>query len=424
MSEFRLRQKRFERLGIITCLSFVGILLGCGFLIKISGAVTSAGYVVQAGENKLVQHPEGGAVAEIFVKNGDLVEVGQPLLVLDAAAVTSQTEMLTKRRFELQMTIARLEALIAGEGAFQYEGEVEFQDVLATQKAIFDSHLARTDSAQAQLSVRMEGLQAELRALEKQKATSSQQLDFLRESIADVQELFDQQLVSKARLTALQRDRVSVLSDLDGLELSIARVRNGYNDARQELNMLGKQDSEALWRELEMAREEINQVSNSLSASSDRESRLIVAAPVSGRVHELEVRNVKAVVAPGDTIMKIVPVSDGPTVQARISPMDVEQVYLGQEVRVRFDTFDMKRTPEIKAEVLSVSPDRITDEQSGEIYFSVSISLPQSQIDLIETGEVIPGLPVTALLTTSERSLLDYLTKPLRAQLFSAFREE
>ncbi|EDY80518.1 auxiliary transport protein, MFP family, putative [Verrucomicrobiia bacterium DG1235] len=423
MSEFKERQRRFEKLGVVACLGFVLAVIVCGIFIRISGAVTSVGYVVQTGENKAVQHAEGGSVAEIFVKNGDLVEMGDPLLILNAASVTSQYDILKKRRFELEVTIARLKALTAGDETFRYDGEVEYPDIVLTQESIFQAHKDRTLSAQTQLEVRMNGLESELAALQKQTKTSSQQLEFLSESIEEVQELFDEQLVSKARLTALRRDRVAVLSELDALALSEARIRNAYNDARQQSNLLKMEEFSDLWREMELAREQMNEVSSSLDATQDRQSRLVVSAPASGRVHELEIRNVEAVVSPGQTIMEIVPVSEGPTVIARVSPMDVEQVYEGQQVRVRFDTFDSKTTPEVLGEVLGISPDRITDEASGEIYYEVIVNLPDEEVAKIKTGIIIPGLPVTALLTTEERSLLDYLLKPLRVQLFSAFRE-
>ena len=572
---------------------FVLLTLIAAMYIRITGAVSAPGIVVQTGENKSVQHPEGGPVARILVQEGDLVAQGEPLVVLDGAQIASQHRILTRREFELQVRLARLRALdsdtddfehplprpqdrrhrpktpealkpgdgirrpaswqscapdqsravalrfshrmtmeaapsaptplprapsrgglvraslsreaigsdgaahaelkrtvlragrealrmerpqsqssvrahkaslaiansiakraaalrlrltrhlssplpvratrvqltdtltVTSDGAFEQQIDALFaRDVIATQKEVFHSHRRRMESMQRRLNSRIAGLEIELAALDRQIATNSLQIGLLREEIKDVTELHEEQLVSKARLVALKRQRVAVRADIDALRLSKARTQNALIDSRNELEVLQREDREAIWRQIEEVQGQLEEVTASLTAARDRLTRLVITAPATGRIHELMVRNVNAVIAAGQTILQVVPVDAGPVLNARVGPVDIDQVHIGQHVRIRFDAFDMRTTPEVQGQVVRISADRSVDEQTGEAYYVVWIDWPNEELDGLREHAIIPGLPATAMFTTSERTLLDYLTKPLRTQLFAAFRED
>lgn len=428
-SRFNKRYKLFNIYGYVTCLFFLFLIIAAATLIKISGAVTSAGRVVQSGENKLVQHPTGGPVGEILVKNGDKIQKGDPILVLDSASIKAQYKLLQQREFELKASLDRLFAVVNDDKVFrvnqtQYADEIKlYPDIVNTQESLFVAQGELFDVSRTQLESRISGLASEQAALSQQIKTNKQQLDFLNESIAEIDDLFKRELVSKSRLTALQRERVSVLTQIEALKVSKTRTDNSYKDAKFSLESLKKEQTDGIWREIEAIKTQLVETQRNRDTVNDQQTRLVINSPADGRVHEMTINNIDAVIQAGETILQIVPIAEGSTINARVAPIDIEQVYPGQEVRVRFDSFDARKTPEVKGSVLVISPDSSTDRDTGEIYFLVTVSLPDSELEKITTGEIIPGLPVSTMFTTNERTLLNYLLKPLSAQLFSAFRE-
>lgn len=425
---FEARKQRFERLGFTVSACFLLGIIGSASVIKISGAVLGAGQVIQSGENKQVQHSVGGPVGNLLVENGDLVSKGDPLLKLDDAQIKAQQIVLSQRRAELQLAVDRLAALQKGETiSFQNEKyaqiQTQYPEAVARQSALFDAQRERFIDAQQQLETRIKGLEKEFKAIRRQIWTSRKQLTFLDESIAEITVLFDEGLVSKSRLTNLELERISVMSQVDALNLSKARIENGLTDTRSQLAVMQKENQEALWLEIEATNTEFAETQETLIAMQDAFDRLVVTAPAAGRVHELSIKNVDAVVRPGQVIMQIVPASAGPAVSARVRPVDVDQVFQGQEARVRFDAFDSNTTPEIKGKVAKVSPDTSMDEHTGELYYAVTITLADEELAKVSHLEVIPGLPVSTMLTTSERSILNYVIKPITSRMFLAFRD-
>lgn len=425
---FEARKKRFERLGFTVSTCFLLGIIGSASVIKISGAVLGAGQVIQSGENKQVQHSVGGPVGKLLVENGDLVSQGDPLLILDDAQIKAQQSVLSQRKAELELAVDRLAALQKGKViSFNQEKyahiQQQYPEAVARQSALFDAQRERFIDAQRQLSARIRGLSKEYKAIKQQIGTSRQQLTFLDESIEEIAQLFEEGLVSKSRLTNLKLERISVLSQVDALNLSKARIENGLTDTRSQLAVMRKENQEALWLEIESTNAEFAETQETLVAMQDAFDRLVVTAPAAGRVHELSIKNVDAVVRPGQVIMQIVPASASPAVSARVRPVDVDQVFQGQEARVRFDAFDSNTTPEIKGKVAKISPDTSMDEYTGELYYSVTITLTENELAKVSHLDVIAGLPVSTMLTTSERSILNYVIKPITSRMFLAFRD-
>ncbi len=426
--EFYNRQQKFERLGYCILFIFIFVVIGATALIDISGAVIAPGQIIQTGKNKMVQHPQGGPVGSILVENGALVKKGDILLTLDDADIIARKNVLSQRKAELSLSLDRLKALQTFTDLNFYHSK--FQAVMASypktvtrQSSIYRAQKDRYQDQEQQLISRINGTEKELLALKKQISTSQQQLAFLDESITEISELFAENLVSKSRLTNLKREKIAVLTEIDALNLSKARSINALNDAKQALSLMKKEYQENLWLEIENTNTQLAETLESLNASNDALSRLEVTAPADGRIHELQVNNIDAVVSPGEVIMQIVPDTTGPIVNARVGPLDIEQVYLGQEARIRFDSFDVNTTPELKGQVTKISPDTTTDDNTGELYYSVILSLTEKELKKLKDGEALTGLPVSTMLTTNKRSILNYLTKPITSKMFTAFRD-
>ncbi len=427
---FRAEYKKYTRMGFGICLLFFSIIILAATLININGAVTAKATVVQIGENKSIQHPKGGPVKEILVEDGDNVNKGDTLIVLDSVSVDSQLDLLTQQKFELMVTLDRLNAMSDNSATFNVDktkyGTIvdEYPAIAATQESVFIAQKNLMVTSLEELTLRAIGLEDEIKAINKQRRTSQQQLAILDESHKELSDLFKRQLISKSRLTQTERDRVNVLTQLESLKVTALQKENAYNETKQRIDKLGTEGKERIWQEIEKSKEELVKIEASILSTKDDFSRLKVTAPVSGRVHELAVNNVNDVIKAGDTILQIVPNSGNFIIHAKVKPEDVEQIYFGQETRIRFDTFDQHKTPEIIGRVLVISADSVAEPGGkGEKHFLVKVSLEPQEIEKIKSAEINSGLPVSTMFTTGKRSLMNYLTKPLTDQLFSAFRE-
>ena len=425
-TQFTQRFEKYNRVGFYTLGFFLLLILLSATLLKISGAVIAPGKVVQTGENKSVQHPAGGAILELLVENGEHVSQGQPLVVLAGSRVQSQFALFSQREFEYRLKLDRLKAQASDAETFTPDpsvyGEnlVRHAEVVQTQVDLFTAQRAYLEATQAQVSDRLRGLDVEHGALDTQKQTNQQQLQFINESIEEIQDLFDRQLVSKARLTGLKRERVTVNTQLSALDVQMQQNRNLATAATQQLNTTIRQMKESLWKEIEATEARLAESRSQLVALTDEQERLVITAPATGVVHDLAVRNVNAVVGPRDVIMQIVPATVSPMITAKVRAEDVEQIELGQEVRVRLDSISSQSVPELVGAVAKISADSKADEKTGKSFFEVSVELPESD----GSAEIFTGLPVSTMFTTNERTLLSYLVRPLSKQMFRAFRED
>ena len=431
-SRYSARYEQYKKYGLITAAGFTVLLVMSMTVIQISGAVLSVGKVVQTGDNKVVQHATGGQVGEILVKDGDLVKAGDPLLIIDAVAVNSEFDLLKKRRVEHQMGIQRHLAMIEGTKEFTIDtAEIArsdqesdwYGDVLHTQESFFVAQRSSLDASISELKGRLSSHKRERRALDSQIKSNQEQLGFIATSIEDISELFAKKLVSKSRLTNLQRERVAIQTQVSGLKVQIEKVRSAERDAQKQLTKLDSRTHEESWREIEKLKLGLADIQNKLNAVSDAQTRLVVSAPATGYVHEMAVQNVDAVVVAGSVIMQIVPIADGPTIETKVKPTDIDQVQLGQAVRVRIDAFDQQTTPEIAGTVEHISADSTIDQKTGEQFFAVTVQLDSEAVDSFTVGKLIPGLPASTMFTTNSRSLMSYLLKPFTTQMFKAFRD-
>lgn len=428
---FQEQYKRHIRTGYIVCITFITAAILSATLINISGAITANGTVVQIGENKPVQHVKGGPIKELLIEEGDLVEQGQTIIILDSVSIDSKLARLKKQEFELSLTLDRLNTMIQGNETFtideaKYDNNqlIDYPDIVNTEQSVFSAQTNLFKTNIEELEIRLSGLKNEIQAIKKQRKTNQQQLAILDETIEELTALYDRQLISKSRLTTSERDRVTVLTQLESLKVTELQKKNTLNETAQRIEQLTKETKEKIWQEIEQTTEDLAKVQTDIPAIQDDSTRLEITAPVSGRVHNLIVNNTNAVIKAGEPILEIVPNSGNFIIHSTVKPADIEQLYFGQETRIRFDTFNQQSTPEIIGRVLFISADSITDDKAkGEKHFLVKVSLEKEELKKITDATISSGLPVSTMFTTTERSLLSYLIKPLSEQLFSAFRE-
>jgi len=261
-----------------------------------------------------------------------------------------------------------------------------------------------------------------------QIVSQRRRLELIASEIADTQSLYDRGLAPRPRLLALQREEASITEGLAANQASIARTRQSIGETEVQLLSVDAERLDEISTELNQVQAQLAEINEELFASEDILRRTRILAPIAGTVVNLQVFTEGGVIRPGDRIMDVVPAEERLLIDARLSPLNVDEITEGQEANVVLSALDQRRLPRITGRVLSVSADAITDPDSGERYYSMKVEVDRAQLDAIvdrsgETIELVPGMPAQVLVVTGERTLVEYLIEPLRASMRNALRE-
>ena len=383
----------------------------------------SPGEVVPSGLIHKIQHLEGGLVSDIHVRNGSRVEAGDTLVSLAPSATRSELEQLTARRADIRLNLARNEALLAG-------GEPEFGDLVAhypalgaRQRALINDQRESRRTQLALIDAQMAQREGELESAQAQIQTAREEIDLLQQLRAMRSSLADQQIVARAevinvsvRLTEAMRD----LRELQGAE----RVSHGAVEEtqRRRAELLGRlRESDSV--EASKLTSELAEIEQALVRVRDRMSRLAVRAPVAGIVKGLTLNTIGSVIEPGQVIMEIVPVGDALIVESRVSTTDVGHIHPGQTVDVKVLSYETTRFGTLAGTLQRVSASTYLDE-SNSPYYRAEISLARNYLgDDPNRHPILPGMTVEADIVTGNKTILDYLLKPVYRGFRTAMSE-
>ncbi|WP_170762614.1 HlyD family type I secretion periplasmic adaptor subunit [Ruegeria lacuscaerulensis] len=416
---------------VIALGSVIGLLLLVGLFkfITIGGAVIATGEVAVQGNPRPVQSLEGGKVRDILVKNGDLVEAGQVVLQLDPKLSQINRDIVRGVLAELATRKARLEAERLNLTEIQPVEMVAELDQEAVQRHLqgqveaFRSRRAVLDSRKAQLNEQIEQHEAQIEGIEAQLEATESQVALVDREIGNVETLFDQGLVPESRLLSLQGRQVDLLGQIAVLQTDLTRIRNSIQDSELKITQADQEFHDDVVLELRQVTADIDENRLELARLDEMLSRLDIRSPVGGIVHELQVWTAGGVVAPQETLLTVVPVTDGLEFEVEVAPESIDIVHMGQTARLRFPAFDQRATPELFGAVSRVSPDSVEDPATGRRFYRVDVTLPPEELARLGQSELIPGMPIEAFLQTGDRSVLSFLLKPLTDQLAHAFRE-
>ena len=423
------------RRHMVVGLSVVFLMLG-GFGVwaaktEISGAVISAGVVVVESKVKKVQHPTGGVVAEIRVKNGTEVKAGDLLVRLDETVSRANLQMIAKQLDELVMREARLEAERDGAKEIKlpesYKGREQEADIverIAGETSFFTSRRDSLDGQKEQLRERILQLREEITGISRQMESKAQEIKIVKRELAGVKRLERQKLVTAMRVNQLKRDATRLEGEEAQLQAALAETKGKVTETEVEILRIDQEFRTSIIQELRDNRAEQAELVERRIAAEDQLKRVEMRAPQAGFVHELTVHTVGGVVNPGETIMQIVPEGDDLIVEARFAPHDIDQVLNGNKVAyVRFSAFSHQTTPEVIGRVQSVSADLSVDQMTGASYYVARVSISKSELAKLDQKRLVPGMPAEVHIKTEDRTALSYLLKPFEDQMLRAFRE-
>lgn len=414
----RNQRQKLERIGTMAAGGFLLILLIACSLLQINGAVVAQGLISRAGENISLDHEDGGQIANVLVQNGDSVVAGQLLIQFEASALTTERDRLARQKMEDDVKLARLGAALSNKTAFQSTAlrgrdtlAADYADIVKTQTAALKAEQDVLAAAIARARARAQGADAARAALVGQVDATTARAALIEQEITDMSALVAEKLVARSRLTALQREQFDIRQRLESFKLENTRLETEAQSARLDINSLRTESKDRLWTDTEDAKRRVADVTQQIKQLDGKISRLSVTASANGRIHELSVRHAGAVVAPGGALVQIVPDAKDSLVLIRINPADIEDVVVGQTVRLRFDTFQSLQAPELDGTIISLSPDSSTDATTGQAFFLARVSVDNPE----RLGQTVlqAGTPVTALIATRKRSLAVWLLEPL-----------
>ncbi len=417
--------------GAVALIMLVVGLGGWSAFASIAGAVIASGRLQVEANRQVVQHPDGGVVQEIAVRDGDEVEAGETLIRFDGSLLSAELSIIENQLYDAEVRIARLEAERDGQDGVNFEEtalaeaerNAERADVLAAQERLFEARAETLHRQTTQLKARQQQMRKEIAGLQAQKASTSQQLDLIDRELDDQRQLLDKGLARAVRVYELERQQAGLLGRVGEFESEIAETHGRIAEIEIEMLRLQAARREEAISELRDLRADKLDLRERRRVASEKLSRLEVRAPRAGTVLDMSVHALRAVVRPAEPILYVVPSNSALVVEARVGPADVDAVYPGQTATLRFAAFNARTTPELEGSVRHVSADALTDEASGETYYAVTLKVSEAELAKLEAQALVPGMPVDVFLRTGDRSPMSYIAKPFTDYFTKAMRE-
>jgi HlyD family secretion protein len=400
-------------------------------LMEISGAVIASGAVVVKGKPQLVQHLDGGVVEDIFVRNGDRVETGFLLARLDETVIRANLEIYRNRLREALAREARLTAELNGSDAVVWDERVhqlldlgDSSQHRETQMRLME---ARRESRSGQISQLQEKIAQygnQIEGVTGLKSAKNEQIVYISKELTGMRSLLEKGYAPETRVLALERQRADLLGQVAEHEAEIARVRNSVSETRIAILQVEREFREQVLTEQREVAAQVDELTQQIQATQQQLSRVEIRAPASGIVHELALFTIGGVVAPGATVMQLIPQDRGLEMEVNVETHTIDQLHPEQEATVRFPAFNQRTTPELFGKVALISPSSVVDERTGNAFYRVGIEIPAEEIRRLGSRTLVPGMPIEAFIRTDPRTVLSYLMKPITDNLAKVFREK
>jgi HlyD family secretion protein len=429
--EPRLAIRRHLVAGAAVVVLLLGGVGGWATTTRLAGAVIAQGQLVVDTNVKKVQHPTGGVVSELRVRDGDRVQAGDILVRLDPTQTQSNLAIVTNGLDELGARLARDEAERDGAESLSFppallarENDPQVAHILSGERKLFEIRRSAREGQKAQLRARIDQLNEEISGLVTQRQARIEQISWIKKELEGVQDLWKKNLVPFTRVTNLEREAARLEGENGQFVASIAQTKGKISETELQIIQIDQDMRAEVGKDIADIRGKMSELAEKKVAAEDQLKRVDIRAPQTGVVLQSTVHTVGGVIAQGEQIMLIVPESEILAVEARIQPQEIDQVHVGQTAALRFSAFNQRTTPELDGVVSLVSADVAQDQKTGAYYYTIRISVAAAEMARLEGLKLVAGMPVEAFIQTEDRYVISYLVKPLRDQITRAFREK
>ena len=423
--------RRHLLVTVVAVVLLVGGIGGWASTSEFAGAVIAQGQLVVDTSVKKVQHPTGGVVAELKVRDGNQVKAGDVVIRLDDTQTRANLAIVSKGLDELSARRAREEAELEGEDKISFPPDLlarkddpEVARLISGETKLFETRRKTREGLKSQLAERVSQSEEEIRGLSAQVASKEKQIEWIQQELEGVRDLWSKKLVQFNRVTSLEREQARLDGERGQLIAAIAQSKGKIAETRIQILQIDQDMRTEVGKDLADIRGKTAELVEKRVAAEDQLKRVDIRAPQDGMVHQLDVHTVGGVVSAGQQIMLIVPGADKLIVEAKVQPQDIDQVRIGQAAVMRFSNFNTRTTPEVNGEVTLVSADVTQDQRTGLSYYTVRIAVPPEEMARLEGPKLIPGMPVEVYIQTTIRTVVSYFVRPFQDQIAKAFREK
>jgi HlyD family type I secretion membrane fusion protein len=414
----------------VACFLGLGGFIAWGSFAPLEEGVVASGQVIVESDRKVIQHLEGGIISEINVREGQWVEQGETLVVLENIVSLAGRDQVVQEYAALAASTARLQSLLDADTQPDFSaldalelGAQERDDIVARERSLFAQQRQALAADIAVFSSRKQAAIDVQAARGEQAEIVGRSLSAARNELALMRDMQARQLARIDQVSQAERLVAGFEADIARLQAEASQAAANQLDLQAQINQARAQFSQDISASFLDTRAALLTAEESLRAAQNILDRSVITAPVSGEVLNMEFATIGGVVRPGETMMEIVPNLGEITASVRVRASDRATVYEGQTVRTQFSAFSSWSTPSLDGEVVDVSADLKTDPSTSATYYEARILVPAEQMELIEGNEIIPGMPVDVFIYSGRsRTMFDYLLEPLRESAFRGLR--
>jgi HlyD family secretion protein len=397
---------------------------------QLSGALIAPGQIVVDSNVKKVQHPTGGIVGEVRVRDGDSVKAGDIVVRLDDTVTRANLAIVTRGLNELSARKARLEAERDSDANITFPAmlmnstDPDVRAIVQSEQKLFELRRTARAGQKSQLRQRIGQLHEEIAGLTSQQNAKARETELIERELTGVRDLFSKNLIQMNRLTQLEREATRLQGERGQLIATTAQAKGKISELELQIIQIDQELSSEVAKEMRDVDGKIGEFIERKVTAEDQLRRIDIRSPQDGTVFQSAVHTVGGVISAGDAIMLIVPAADNLTVEAKVNPQDINQLQIGQKAILRFTAFNQQTTPEIDGTVSRISADITTDQRTGIGYYTVRIALPAEEVVRLGDVRLVPGMPVEGFIQTGDRTVMSYLMKPMSDHFNRAFREK
>ncbi len=430
--------RRTARFGAIVLIAFLVVFGAWAGMAMLSGAIVAAGHFVATGENKIVQHPDGGVIREIKVREGDKVEAGQVLMVLEETTPKAELRRLRLREARLEAMRVRLQAeaerkteLVWPTSFNEYLNDPEVSSMLEAQMSTFRARQSNIQNDVAAQQESINALQQRIDAGKVQIANVERQAALFNEEIETKTQLVNSGLTRRSELLTLQRAHAGSTGEIGRLLGEVGDARDRVARAREQINGVYSAAVKTAMEQLHETLGELQDVRERIRSAKAVLERIQIVAPVNGVVVKMRYHTPGGVIEPGRSILDLLPVDENLLIEVKVRPQDIDHVQLEQPATIRFNFMNARSTPMVSGTVVYISADAVPDRAGFNASLdgtAKEVYLARLRIDQGETTKIpgfrpIAGMPVEVFIRTGDRTFFEYITKPVKDSFARAFRE-
>ena len=418
-----------SRIGMLLIVVFVGGFGVWAAIVPLAGGAIAPGIISPDGSRRTVQHLEGGIIRKLHVRDGDRVQHGQPLLVLESVQPQANHDLLLKQQQTYQITKARLDAELLDHDRIDFPEEflsadADIQAVIAAQQELFEVRRAAHEAKNRVLSQRIRQLREQIKGFEAQVTSVARQIELIAEEAAGKRKLAEKGHLPKPELLRVLRMEAELAGRQGQYQAAISEAMQQIGEAELQIVANDTERADQVATHLDQLQTELNALEEKLVASRDVLNRTVIPAPVGGVIVDMKFKTEGGVIQPGAPILDIVPADDKLVIDAHISPMDIDVVHRGLHAQVQLSAISARSAPRIDGVVVSVSADRLIDEADSKPYYLARVEVDREEVRRVGSNvDLVPGMPADVLIVTGERTMANYLLRPFLDAVWKTLRE-